>query len=64
MEYLFYCVPSAPNNTGKIKANKTQKSSVKTQVICKNGTTTYSTTTPSKSFYINFVDIFSEIINP
>ena len=57
-------MPSAPNKTGKIKANKTQKISVKTQVICKNGTTTNSTTTPSKSFYINFVDIFSETINP
>ena len=63
MEYLFYCMPSAPNKTGKIKANKTQKISVKTQVICKNGTTTNSRT-PSKSFYINFVDIFSETINP
>ena len=60
-------MPSAPNKTGKITANKTQKISVKTQVICKNGTTTYSTTTPCKSFYKvdpRFTNmVFSEFLN-
>ena len=55
--------------SGKIKTNKTQQISVKTQgYFCKNWTTTYLTTTPIKSFYIIFVDIIlksfvSEIIN-
>ena len=45
--------------SGKIKANKTQQTVVKTQVFFrKNWTTTYVTRTPSKSFYIIFVDIF------
>ena len=49
--------------SGKIKTNKTQQISVKTQGFsCKNSTTTYLTTTPSKSFYFIFVDIISEII--
>ena len=49
---------------GKIKTNKTQEISVKTQVFFrKSWTTTYLTTTPSKSFSIIFVDNFSEI-NP
>ena len=44
---------------GKLKASKTQHISVKTQVLFrKDWTTTYLTTTPSKSFYIIFVDIF------
>ena len=49
----------------KIKANKTQKISVKTQgLFCKNWTTKYLTTTPSKSYFILFLLInFSEIIN-
>ena len=45
--------------SGKIKANKTQQISVKIQVFFrKNKTTTYLTATPSKLFYIIFVDIF------
>ena len=45
--------------SGKINANKTQQILVTTEVFfCKNWTTTYSITTPSKSFYITFVDIF------
>ena len=49
----------------KIKANKTQQISVKTQgLFCENWTTKYLTTTPSKSCFIIFLLInFSEIIN-
>ena len=44
--------------SGKIKTTK-QQISVKRQVFFrKNCTTTYLTTTPSKSFYIVFLDIF------
>ena len=51
--------------SGEKKAIKTQHILVKTLVFFrKNWTTPYLTTTPSKSFYIIFVDIFSEIINP
>ena len=51
--------------SGKIKTNKTQQISAKTQVFfCKNWTTTYLNTAPSKSFYIIFAYFFSEIINP
>ena len=43
----------------KINTNKMQHILVKTQVFYyKNWTATYLTTTPSKSFYIIFVDIF------
>ena len=42
----------------KIKTNKTLQISVKTSFFCKNWTSTYLTKTPSKSFYIIFVDIF------
>ena len=66
MEYLFCYMPPTQTRSGKINVNKTQQISVTTQVcfFCKNRATTYSTTTPSKSFYITFVDIFSEIIKP
>ena len=49
--------------SGKTKANKTQQISVRTQVFFVK-TTAYLTTTRSKSSYIIFVDIFSEIIIP
>ena len=49
--------------SGKIRTNKAQQISVKTQgFFCKEWTTTYLTTAPSKSIYIIFVDIISEII--
>ena len=45
--------------SGKIKTKKTQQISVKTSFFfCKNWTTTYLTTAPSKSFYNIFVDTF------
>ena len=44
--------------SGKIKANKTVNFGHNTSFLCKNWTTTYLTTTPSKSFYFTFVDIF------
>ena len=51
--------------SGKIKANETQQISVRTQAFfCKNRTATYSTTTPTKLFYITIHIFFSEIINP
>ena len=37
---------------------------IKTVIISKYSMPLYLTTTPSKSFYIIFVDIFSEIISP
>ena len=43
---------------GKIKAKKPSKFQLKRKFFCKNWTTTYLTTTPSKSFYIMFVNIF------
>ena len=45
--------------SGKVKANKTQQISVKTQVFFrKNRTTTYLTINLNKQFYNIFVDIF------
>ena len=64
MEYLFYYMPPKPNKIWEDKdrtANFGQNTSF---FFYKIWTTTYLTTTPSKSFYIIFVDIFSEIINP
>ena len=59
MEYLFSYMELTQTGSGKIKTKKTQQISVKTQVLfLKNWTTTYLTTTPSKSVYIMFVDIF------
>ena len=49
MEYLFCYMPPTPNRIGKIKGNQTQPTLVTKQVFC-------STATPSKSFYIIFVD--------
>ena len=56
-------MPPTPNKIWEEKTNKTQQISLKAQgFFCKNWITTYSTTTPRKSFYIIFVDIISEII--
>ena len=50
--------------SGKLNTNKTQQISVKTQVFIVKAELRHLTTTPSKIFYIIFVDIFSEIISP
>ena len=51
----FFICYQHQTRSGKIKANKTQQISVKTQAFFhKNGTTTYLTATLSKSFYIYF----------
>ena len=45
--------------SGKIKINKTQQTWSKLKsFFCKNWTTAYLTTTPSKPFFTIFVDIF------
>ena len=62
MEYLFYYMPPTLN---KIWENKDQQNTVNfAQFFCKNWIMTYLTATPSKLFFIIFVDFFSEIINP
>ena len=51
--------------SGKIKTNKTQQISVKTQVlICKNWTRAYLSTTLSNHFILFLLILFSEIISP
>ena len=45
-------------SSGKIKTNKAQQISVKTQVFFRKNLNYNIFTTPSKSFYIFFVDIF------
>ena len=49
----------APNKSWEDKDKQnTASSGQNTSFFCKNWTRKYSTTTPSKSFYIIFVDIF------
>ena len=61
MEYLFYCMSSTPNKIWEDNLYLTIHSKFRSQnkfFFFKNLNTTYSSTTPSKSFYITFVDIF------
>ena len=57
---------STPNKIWEDKGEQnTANFGQNTSLFCKNWTTTYLTATPSKPFYIIFVDIFfSEIISP
>ena len=62
MEYLFYYMPTTSNKIWEVKTNKTPNFGQNAKFFCKNGTTTYITITASKSFYIIFADIISEIL--
>ena len=65
MEYLFYYMPPTPEKIWEDKGQQNTANFGQNAILfCKNWTTTYLTTTPSKSFYITFVDFFPDIINP
>ena len=64
MKCLFCYMPPTPNKIWQDNGQQNNKFWSKHKCFRKNGTITYLTITPSKSFYIIFVDIFSEIINP
>ena len=56
-------MPPTPNKIYEVKGyQNTTNFGQNTGLFRKNWTTTYLTTTPSKSFYIIFVDIFDKII--
>ena len=61
--FIIFVLHQHQTRSGKIKANKTQQISVKTQVFFVKSEPRlqdYKTTTasPNKSFYITFLDIF------
>ena len=65
MGYMFYYMPPIPNKIwGEKGYQNTAHFGQNTSFFRKNWTTPYLSTTPSKSFYIIFVDIFSKVINP
>ena len=62
--FFFFYMPPTPKKFGNIKASKTQHFSVKTKVFFVKTEQQHLTIFHSKSFYIIFVDILCEIINP
>ena len=63
-DFFFFYMPPTPKKFGNIKASKTQHFSVKTKVFFVKTEQQHLTIFHSKSFYIIFVDILCEIINP
>ena len=63
--FILSYATSTKNDLRRWRLTKHSKFRSQNKFFCKNWTTTYATTTPRKSFYITFVNIFlSEIINP
>ena len=58
MKCLFCYMPPTPNKIWQDNGQQNSKFWSKHKCFRKNGTATYLTVTPSKSFYIIFVDIF------